>query len=90
MVYLILLWTPIKSILQKGADKMARQTYGAQELGDLLGVSQSKAYQFIRTMNNELKEKGFLTVRGKVPAAYVQKRFFGVAAAGEEETDNGS
>lgn len=67
---------------------MARQTYGAQELGDLLGVSQSKAYQFIRTMNNELKEKGFLTVRGKVPAAYVQKRFFGVVAAGEEETDN--
>lgn len=69
---------------------MTRQTYGAKELGDLLGVSQSKAYQFIRTMNNELKEKGFLIVRGKVPAAYVQERFFGVSAAGEGEPDNGS
>lgn len=29
-------------------------------------------------MNDELQKKGFLTLRGKVPAAYVQERFFGV------------
>lgn len=57
---------------------MSRQTYNAKELGEVLGVSESKAYQFIRQMNTELKEKGFLVVRGKIPAAYVQERFFGV------------
>ena len=57
-----------------------RQVYGAKELSDILGVSESKSYEYIRIMNSELKEKGFLTVRGKVPAAYVQERFFGVKA----------
>lgn len=57
---------------------MSRQVYGARELGELLGVSESKAYEFIRVMNRELQENGFLTVRGKVPAAYVRKRFFGM------------
>lgn len=55
-----------------------RQVYGAKELSDILGISESKSYEYIRIMNSELKEKGFLTVRGKVPAAYVQERFFGV------------
>lgn len=57
---------------------MSRQTYNAKELGEVLGVSESKAYQFIRQMNDELKGKGFLVVRGKVPVSYVQERFFGM------------
>lgn len=57
---------------------MTRQVYGAKDLQELLGVSESKAYQYIRVMNEELKKKGFLTVRGKVPAAYVKERFFGI------------
>lgn len=57
---------------------MSRQTYNAKELAELLGVSESKSYQYIRQMNAELTEKGFLTIRGKVPKAYAEKRFFGV------------
>ena len=57
---------------------MKKQVYGAKDLQELLDVSESKAYQYIRQMNTELQEKGFLTVRGRVPAAYVEKRFFGV------------
>lgn len=57
-----------------------KQFYNAQEVMEMLGVSSSKAYQLIRIMNEELQEKGFLTVRGKVPVAYLEKRFFGVAA----------
>lgn len=57
-----------------------KQFYNAQEVMEMLGVSSSKAYQLIRTMNEELQEKGYLTVRGKVPVAYLEKRFFGVAA----------
>ena len=60
---------------------MSRQTYNAKELGEVLGVSESKAYQLIRCMNTELKEKGYLVCRGKVPKAYVEERFFGVKTA---------
>lgn len=63
---------------------MKKQVYGAKDLQELLDVSESKAYQYIRQMNTELQEKGFLTVRGRVPAAYVEKRFFGVSAEQEE------
>lgn len=62
----------------KGSDRMSKQVYTAKDLQKLLGVSESYAYGLIRTMNGELQEKGFLTVRGKVPAAYVKERFFGV------------
>ena len=60
-----------------------KQVYNAKDLRGLLGVSESKAYQYIRQMNKELEEKGFLTVRGKVPVAYVQERFFGVKAGAD-------
>ena len=63
---------------QRKGEGMTKQVYGAKDLQELLGVSESKAYQYIRQMNTELQEKGFLTVRGKVPAAYVKERFFGV------------
>ena len=56
---------------------MTKQFYGARDIMDLLGVSESKSYQLIRKMNDELSEKGFLTVRGKVPRAYLEERFSG-------------
>ena len=62
---------------------MTRQLYSAQDLQKLFGVSESKAYQIIRIMNSELESKGYLTIRGKVPCAYVQERFFGMKAAGD-------
>ena len=49
--------------------------YGAQEVADLLGVSQSKAYQVIRELNRELEEKGFFTIKGKVSRRYFERRF---------------
>lgn len=57
---------------------MTRQLYTAKDIQEILGVSESSAYKFIRVMNQELAAKGFLTVRGKIPKAYVQERFFGV------------
>ena len=57
---------------------MTRQLYTAKDIQELLGVSESSAYKYIRVMNEELSAKGFLTVRGKIPKAYVQERFFGV------------
>lgn len=55
--------------------------YSAKDLAELLGVSQTKSYEYIRVMNSELSKDGFLTVRGKVPKAYAEKRFFGMVSA---------
>ena len=57
---------------------MARATYTAKELAEALGCSESKSYQFIKQMNEELQKAGFITLRGKIPVAYVKERFFGV------------
>lgn len=55
---------------------------GAKDVGNMLGVSESKAYAYIRDMNAELQHSGFMTVRGKVPLSYVEKRFFGFQEQG--------
>ena len=57
---------------------MEKQGYNVRDIQTLLGVSESKAYQYIKIMNGELQEKGYLVVRGKIPRAYVEERFFGV------------
>lgn len=62
---------------------MTRQLYTAKDIQELLGVSESSAYKYIRIMNQELSKKGFLIVRGKVPSAYVQERFFGMKKIGD-------
>ena len=64
---------------------MSKQYLSAKDLSELLGVSVSHSYKFIKLMNMELQEKGFLTVRGKVPTAYAKKRFFFEGIAENEE-----
>lgn len=57
---------------------MNKQTYCAKDLAELLDISESLAYRYIRQMNKELAQKGFIICRGKIPKAYVEERFFGV------------
>lgn len=42
---------------------------------DMLSVKPGKGYQIIRALNNELEEKGFMTVSGRVPIDYLRERF---------------
>ena len=62
---------------------MSKQLYGIKEVRVLLGVSESKGYKLIKQMNQELTEKGYITISGKVPRAYVEARFFGIEAEKE-------
>lgn len=55
--------------------KQVSEYMDAQELADMVRVSQSKAYSFIRQMNEELKAKGYFIIRGKVPRKYARERF---------------
>ena len=62
---------------------MSKQVYTAKDISEILGVSESKSYQYIRQMNKELEEKGVLICRGRVPVVYFQERFFGTKTVGE-------
>lgn len=46
---------------------MRTQFITAAEVEKALGVSRSKAYQIIRTLNKELKAMGYITIAGKCP-----------------------
>ena len=43
----------------------------------LLECSTTHAYQVIRDLNNELKEKGKLVMRGQVSRKYFMERYYG-------------
>lgn len=45
-----------------------------QDVTEMLNVSEGKAYEIIRMLNAELKEKGYIVVRGKVNTKYFFKK----------------
>lgn len=49
------------------------------DVAEYLDVSTSKAYKIIRSMNEELARKGFITVAGKVSRTYFEERVYGAA-----------
>ena len=55
----------------------------APELAQVMGVSNGHAYKLIREMNTELKKKGYLTIAGKLPRAYLKKCLYGFSTAAE-------
>ena len=50
----------------------------ADEAAQILGVSRGYAYKIIRGLNNELKEKGYRVISGKVPTRYFEEKLFPV------------
>ena len=52
----------------------------ASELASMLGISIGQAYKIIRKLNQELEKNGFLTIAGKIPRRYFEKRWFGFGA----------
>ena len=49
----------------------------AVELSKMLAVSSGHAYKIIRLLNHELEKEGYLTLAGKVPTQYFEKRWYG-------------
>lgn len=56
---------------------MRAQFITAEEVADIMGISRTKAYQIVREMNKELKEKGYITIAGKCPVQYFREKFYG-------------
>mgnify|MGYP002527749584 CR=1 FL=1 len=57
---------------------MKAQFITAEEVQQIVGVSRSKAYQIVQSLNRELKSKGYITVSGKCPLRYFNEKFYGL------------
>ena len=57
------------------------------EVASELGVSKPYAYKLIRQLNEELKNKGFITIAGRVNRQYFNERLYG---AGKDVNENAS
>lgn len=63
---------------EKGGSKM-EQKY-MMDVNDVikeLGVSQSKAYQILRQLNQSLEAEGYQAIAGKIPRPYWETKFYG-------------
>lgn len=52
------------------------QFYTVNDVMQMLGVKQTKAYEIIRIMNDELEEMGKLTITGKVNKKYFDEKIY--------------
>lgn len=56
------------------AEKVQDYYINAKQVQSICGVSETKSYLIIKKLNDELKEQGFITIRGKVLRSYFNKR----------------
>lgn len=52
-------------------DKMFMEV---QDVTEMLNISEGKAYEIIRMLNEELKQQGYMVVQGKVNTKYFFKK----------------
>ena len=50
----------------------------AEEIAKELGVSKPYAYKLIRKLNEELKNRGFITISGKVNRQFFEEKIYGL------------
>jgi hypothetical protein len=50
-----------------------------EEVQHILSIGKTKAYAIIKSYNNELAAKGFLTIRGRCLRKYFEKKIYGYA-----------
>ena len=74
MSALTILRTNNKEVLYLSKELFVR----AEEVAGALGISKPYAYKLVREMNEELKQKGFLTIPGRVSRRYFEEKFYGL------------
>ena len=53
-----------------------RVFYNADDISVILTVSKPTAYRIIKRLNDELTNKGFIVVSGRVPKKYFNEKFY--------------
>lgn len=51
---------------------------GASEVAEKLEISKALAYRMIREWNEELRQKGYTTVQGRVSREYFKEKIYGL------------
>jgi len=49
---------------------------GAKDVQEILKVSETTAYRVIKNLNDELKEKGYITIAGKISKKYFEEKVY--------------
>ena len=63
---------------QRGECMAAEKTWvGWEEVAKIFDCSRAKAYRIIKKLNDELKDRGFLTYNGRVSRRYFNERYYG-------------
>lgn len=50
--------------------------YTADDIAKMLKVSRPTAYRIIRGLNDELANKGYIIISGRVPKKYFEEKFY--------------
>lgn len=53
--------------------------YTAKDVQEILGVSKSKSYQIIKSLNAELAKQGYIVTAGKIPKKFLAEKYYGMA-----------
>ncbi|WP_243447578.1 transcriptional regulator [Clostridium tetani] len=56
--------------------EMKSSFYKVNDIKEILGISESKAYKVIQQLNRELKEMGYITIAGRVPIKYFKEKYY--------------
>ena len=57
----------------------------ASEIAADFEISEGMAYRIIKRLNEELKEKGYITIAGRVSRQYYIERTYGMSENGSKE-----
>ena len=55
---------------------MEKRFLNADDVSKVMECSKSAAYTIIRQLNDELKERGFIVIHGKINAKYFNERIY--------------
>lgn len=61
---------------------------GADEIAHTFDVSKAFAYHVIRELNAELKQRGYITIAGRVSRRFFRERFYGYTEEGSNIENN--
>ena len=57
---------------------MSNSFMRVDEVAEELGVSKPYAYKLVQKLNEELKQKNFITISGRISRQYFQERVYGL------------
>ena len=61
---------------KKSQDIMSKKFLNEADIRELMQVSRSTAYRIMKKLNDELNQKGKITVAGRIPAKYFFERVY--------------